>query len=162
MLSFSRSIAFLLVAAALSSCGFRLQGRADLPVSLAQPYLQSDNPQSDFAQFLRQSLRGSGSSLAADARYASATIRIERDELTEKVLAVSSRNIPREYELTYHVRVGVTANGQTLLEAQDLQLSRDFSFDERALLAKEHEREQLRRSLAQELVAIVLQRLAAL
>jgi outer membrane lipopolysaccharide assembly protein LptE/RlpB len=41
-------------------------------------------------------------------------------------------------------------------------VSRDFSFDERAALAKDREREQLRMTLAEEAAVIVLQRLASL
>ncbi len=41
-------------------------------------------------------------------------------------------------------------------------MTREYSFDERALLAKERERELLQQALADDLVALVMRRLAAL
>jgi outer membrane lipopolysaccharide assembly protein LptE/RlpB len=43
-----------------------------------------------------------------------------------------------------------------------LALSREFSFDERAVLAKQREREQLRSTLANELAGMVIQRIASI
>ncbi|MDW8259854.1 MAG: hypothetical protein RML32_10475, partial [Gammaproteobacteria bacterium] len=106
----------------LSACGFHLQGRATLPAVLARPYIVSEDPHSAFAQALRRSLVVSGAQLASDRTAASAVITLERDALIERVLAVSSRNIPREYELTYQIRFGVAAGDRTLIESTELAL----------------------------------------
>ena len=45
---------------------------------------------------------------------------------------------------------------------EELRLTRDLSFDETQILAKEREQETLRAALAQDLAALVLRRLAAL
>jgi outer membrane lipopolysaccharide assembly protein LptE/RlpB len=89
-------------------------------------------------------------------------VRIERDELLERVASVSARNQPREYELTYVVRYSVMRDGVYLVEAEEVTATRDFSFDERLALAKSREREQLRETLARELAGVVLQRIASL
>jgi len=78
------------------------------------------------------------------------------------VLSVSARNIPTEYELTYKVRFRVTSGDTTLIEDEEIALTRDFSFDEAQLLAKEREQEILGEALARDLVAQVMRRLAAL
>jgi outer membrane lipopolysaccharide assembly protein LptE/RlpB len=41
---------------------------------------------------------------------------VHEDELSERILSVSARNIPTEYELTYRVKFSVTANGRTLID----------------------------------------------
>jgi outer membrane lipopolysaccharide assembly protein LptE/RlpB len=89
-------------------------------------------------------------------------LSIERDELIERVASVSARNVPREYELTYIVRFSVRLGDEQRVQAEDVRVSRDFSFDERIALAKDREREQLRAALAEEAAVIVLQRLASL
>ena len=48
------------------------------------------------------------------------------------------------------------------LPPQVLTLSRDYSFDETAVLAKEHEQEMIRAALARELAGLVMRRLTAL
>jgi LPS-assembly lipoprotein len=64
--------------------------------------------------------------------------------------------------LTYRVKFSVVADGKTLIEQEEVAATRDFSFDETQLLAKEREQEILREGLARDLVALVMRRLAAL
>ena len=91
-----------------------------------------------------------------------ATIGVHEDELTERILSVSARNIPTEYELTYRVKFSVIAGGKTLIDNEEISATRDISFDEAQLLAKEREQEILREALARDLVALVMRRLSAL
>ncbi len=148
---------------ALAGCGFRLQGQVPLPAALAVTWIEADDAQSDFVQDLRRSLRASGATLAANPAGATAVLRIERDELLDRVLSVSGRNVPREYELTYVVRFSLEAvAGGTLLPSEEVSASRDFSFDEREVLAKEREQEMLRAALARDLAGVVMNRIASL
>ena len=151
-----------LVALMIAACGFRLQGRTQLPDPLTRAYVQADDAQSDFVQGLRKALITSGAEVTKDAENASAIVQILTDEVTTRVLSVSASNLPREYELTYTVRFAVRASDQEILSPQEISLSRDYSFDERALLAKEHEEAILREGLARDLVGIVMRRLSSL
>jgi LPS-assembly lipoprotein len=87
---------------------------------------------------------------------------VHEDELTERILSVSAHNIPTEYELTYRVKFSVVAGDKTLIDNEEISATRDISFDEAQLLAKEREQEILREALARDLVALVMRRLAAL
>jgi LPS-assembly lipoprotein len=60
------------------------------------------------------------------------------------------------------VKFSVTANGKTLIDNEEISATRDLSFEESQLLAKEREQEILREALARDLVALVMRRLAAL
>jgi len=60
------------------------------------------------------------------------------------------------------VKFSVTSSGKPLIENEEISATRDFSFDETELLAKEREQEILREALARDLVALVMRRLAAL
>ena len=146
----------------LSGCGFHLQGRAPLPAALAVTYVQAEDMQSDFVQSLRKALLASGAKLATSNTDASGTVRISTDEVKRNILSVSARNTPREYEVVYTVRFSVSNAEKELLPEQEVSLSRDYSFDERILLAKEHEESILRESLARDLADIVMRRLASL
>ena len=146
----------------LTACGFHLQGRQPLPNAFAYTYIDAKDEQSDFVQDLRKSLISSGSKVIPTRGSSGATIAVHEDELSEKVLSVSARNIPTEYELTYRVKFSVDSGGQTLIDNEEISATRDFSFDETQLLAKEREQEILREALARDLVALVMHRLAAL
>lgn len=146
----------------LTSCGFRLQGRTPLPEPLKTAYVIAPNDQSDFVQGLRKALITSGGQLVDDNSRATGTVRILTDEVASKILSVSATNIPREYELTYTVEFSVTAKGTELLPSQKVSVTRDYSFNEQTLLAKENEEAILREGMARDLVSIVMRRLSSL
>ncbi len=104
----------------------------------------------------------SGANLATRREGASALLRIERDDVAERVLSVSGRNIPRELELTYTVQLAVEGGGRTLIPSERFAVSRDQTFTEEQLLAKEREQEILRAALARDLVGVVMRRLSSL
>jgi LPS-assembly lipoprotein len=56
----------------------------------------------------------------------------------------------------------VEAGDKTLLANQEVSSTRSYSFDERLLLAKQHEEAVLREAMAKELADIVMRRLARL
>ena len=166
----------LLVACAVlvGGCGFRLQGSTPLPAVVATVQLDAADDRTPFAQALRRRLGASGATLAprgptvsgasgaAGAAPGIAVLRIERDEVLERVTSVSARNIPREYELTQVVRFSLDAGGTRRISSAEVSASRSLTFDERRALAKEREREQLRETLADEVAGVVLQRVAGL
>jgi LPS-assembly lipoprotein len=152
----------ILLGLMLASCGFHLQGRTPLPEAFAYTYIDTRDEQTDFVQDLRKALIASGAKVIRTQGSSGATIEVKDDALTERVLSVSARNIPTEYELTYKVRFSVISGGKPLIENEEVSATRDFSFDETQLLAKEREQEILREALARDLVALVMRRLAAL
>jgi LPS-assembly lipoprotein len=153
-------LASLLLLAA--GCGFHLQGRQPLPTQFAYTYVDTKDEQTDFVQDLRKALIASSVNVIPTEGSAGAVITVHEDELTEKILSVSARNIPTEYELTYRVRFSVMSEGRTLIDKEEISATRDISFNEAQLLAKEREQEILREALARDLVALVMRRLAAL
>jgi LPS-assembly lipoprotein len=158
----SARVAIIAAAALLSACGFHLQGRTPLPEPLKVTYVLAEDSQSEFVLGLRKALASSGAKIARVDTEATGVVQVLTDEVTERVLSVSASNIPREYELTYTVRFSVRSGTEELLEPQEVALTRDYSFDERTLLAKEHEEAILREAMARDLVGIVMRRLASL
>ena len=153
-------LALLLTVALTAACGFHLQRPAELPASLKALRIDTEDAQSEFHLALRRQLHAAGVDTDATASDA-ATVRILRDATSERVLSVSARNVPTEYELSYSVRLAVSAGGHELLPAEEFMLTRDYSFDETALLAKQHERDLLSAALARDLASVVMRRLAS-
>lgn len=157
-------LALLMFAAAqllLASCGFHLQGSQQLTHTMANARILARDSQTDFYSALRTSLLRSGAELDGPADGA-ATIKIIDDVASEKVLTVSARNIPTAFLLNYKVQFSVEYQGKEILPPESHTVSREFSFDETAVLAKEREREVLQQALADDLAALVMRRLATL
>ena len=152
----------LLAAVLVSGCGFHLEGRTPLPDALKAAYLQAQDARSDFVQNLRKAMLISGAHPADRKDASSAVVTIVKDEVTRRVLSVSAANRPTEYEVTYTVQFSVAAGDKQLLANQEVSATRSYSFDERLLLAKEHEEAILRETMAKDLADIVMRRLASL
>jgi len=146
----------------LTACGWRLQGAAQLPPVLAVTYVASADTHSDFDRALRRGLEAAGSRITTTREDAGAVLRIRKDESGRRVLSVSARNTPQEYEVFYKVEYSVEVAGEEVVPAQTLELVNDYSFDEAALLAKEREEAGLRAALARDLAGLLLRRLSSL
>jgi LPS-assembly lipoprotein len=146
----------------LGACGFHLQGHAPLPLAVKNAYLEVPDRQSDFVLSLRHAMLSNGVQLAHAKGQASAVVSIVKDTVTRRVLSVSATNQPNQYEVTYSVSFTVSAGDQELLSQQDISATRTYSFDERLLLAKNHEEDVLRQDMAHDLADMVMRRLASL
>ena len=148
--------AALLLIAALGGCGFRLAGSEHLPAVLAKPYLSVKDPYTDFSREFERELKSSGALLQDGRQDATATIEVTKDFVEQRTLAVSARNIPTDYELRYTVTFDVKGPDNDILPPQTITLSRDYSFEENELLAKEHEADILRDQMARDLATMAM------
>jgi outer membrane lipopolysaccharide assembly protein LptE/RlpB len=89
-------------------------------------------------------------------------MQVHHDETGQRVLSVSARNRPEEYEVYYRVEYSVSLAGEEIVPRQELQLTANYSYDSRLALAKQHEQAELQMALARELAAVILRRLDAL
>ena len=150
------ALAALALTLALGGCGFRLAGSERLPAVLAKPYLSVKDPYTDFSREFERELKGSGALLQDGRQDATATIEVTKDFVEQRTLAVSARNIPTDYELRYTVTFDVKGPDADILPPQTITLSRDYSFEENELLAKEHEADILRASMARDLATMAM------
>ena len=125
-------------------------------------YVDALDERSDFMRGLTRALEEGGATLTNTRDGATAILQVERDQTGQRVLSVSARNTPTEYEIFYTVTYSVRSADAELLAPRTLTLTRDYSFDEEALLAKQHEEEFLREALARDLVSQVMRSLASL
>ena len=147
---------------ALAACGFHLEGAGALPPAMAKTYLASTDPHSDFLLSLTDALRLRGSEIVGSPDAADAVVSISRDDTGQRVLSVSARNVPREYEVFYAVTFSVQVGGEPLMEPESLVVTRSYTYDETQVLAKASEEQVLRRALADDLARRVVRRIQAL
>ena len=155
----SLSLAWLLAA---SGCGFHLQGAGTLPAAMARTYIDTRRPHSEFLVSLTDVLRQRGSEVLAAPATGAAVLDITSDDTGQRVLSVSARNIPREYEVYYAVTFSLRVGEQSLAQNETLAVTRAYTYDETQVLAKAAEEQVLRRALAEDLARRVMQRIQAL
>ena len=153
----------LLVGVLLASgCGFHLQGSGSLPEGMRKFYVITADQVTPFAVELRRAIERSGGELTSTAAEADTVVRIQRDRSGRRVLSVSARNTPQEYEIFYLVEYSVDRGGKEVLELQPLEMIRNLSFDETQLLAKDREEAIIHEAMARDLAVLVTRRLESL
>jgi len=145
---------------ALAGCGFQLRGAATVPPEMARTFIETGDRHSIFYRKLRDALRQSGVEVVSTPAAATATLRITADDTGQRVLSVSARNVPREYEVYYTVAYRVVTADRMLLEPRDQTGTRDYTWDETRVLGKEREAALLREAIADDLVRVVMLQLS--
>jgi LPS-assembly lipoprotein len=162
----TRHAAHLAAVAALAvlpgGCGFHLQGAGELPAAMAKTYVDSAEPHSEFRASLIDALRLRGSEIVESPEQADAVLQIAADDTGQRVLSVSARNIPREYEIFYAVTFSLLVGTDRMIEPESLVATRAYTYDETQVLAKAAEEQLLRRALAEDLARRVVRRIEAL
>ncbi|MDH5455248.1 MAG: LPS assembly lipoprotein LptE [Gammaproteobacteria bacterium] len=146
----------------LGGCGFHLQGAFTTPAAMARTYIAPSDPHSLFYRELRAALQSSGVDLVDNAAGATATFTISFDETDQRVLSVSARNVPTEYEVYYTVRYALEGGSGPLLDYQTLTLTRNYTYNPTLVLGKAREEALLREAIVDDLVRIVLKQISTL
>lgn len=146
----------------VAGCGFHLQGAGTLPSAMMRTYVATGDPHSEFTVSLTDVLRQRGAEVLGAPEAGAAVLDINVDETGQRVLSVSSRNIPREFEVYYTVTFSLSVGAETLIRGEPLVATRAYTYDETQVLAKEAEEQILREALADDLARRVLQRIQAL
>ncbi len=146
----------------LVGCGFQMQGAFVAPAEMERTYIAADDRHSLFYRRLRTAMKEAGVQLVDDPLSATATLYITYDETDQRVLSVSARNVPTEYEVYYTIEYSVGAAQKNLLETQTLTLTRDYTYNPTLVLGKAREQELLREAIVDDLVRIVLKQISAI
>jgi len=159
----SRLTTFLVLAALsqlLTACGFQLQGAITVPDEMQRTYIDTENSYSLFYRVFRRDLRAAGVNVVDSIDDATAVFTIYFDETGQRVLSVSARNVPTEFEVFYTLSYGLMGGEETLIKVQDMTVVRDYTYDATLVLGKEKEEEVIRDALVQDLVRIILKQIS--
>jgi LPS-assembly lipoprotein len=158
-------VMLLLVAMVTGGCGFHLRGEAPLlnPDNIPSPlYVNGPGLDSALRSAVVLQLRQAGVALTDSSADAAATLRLRSPSSGSRLLSVDSRNKAVEYELTESVSMAlVSASGETLIEPQQISVTRIQYRPDDAILAGANEEELLRSEMRGDLANRVLIRLAA-
>ena len=158
-----RPLTLVLLALALSACGFHLRDALLLPSDLGPVRVVSPDPYSPLAQSLSEALARAGATPAVEgAKDNMATLRIVSERWGNTPLSVDSFGRAQEYTLRYAVIFQLRrADDTDLVPLQTIELSRDYISVPTNSSGTQGEQEILGRELRREMVASILRRIDA-
>ena len=125
-------------------------------------YVDAVDKHSLFYRRLRRNLTAVGVEIVDSPADATATLSILIDATGQRVLSVSARNVPTEYEVYYTIQYALVVGERYLLETQQLTITRDYTYDETLVLGKAQEEQLLRDAIVDDLVRIVMKQMSTL
>jgi LPS-assembly lipoprotein len=159
-----RAAGALLLAAALSACGFELRGTGSHQYTMPFHSIYAAFPDtSALGTELKRNLRAVDVVIADKPDLAEAQFDVLSENRGRQILSLNSQGRVREYLLLYTVSFRVRdTKGRELLAPTEITLKRNLAFDETQVLAKESEATLLYRDMQSDLVQQIMRRLAAL
>ena len=157
-----RWVLMAVLAIALTGCGFQLRGQIDLPDSMRLIRVTSPDDTTDFVRELTAQLRGNGVQLAKGTTANASVLRITRERVYREALTISQDARVREYIVYLEVSFDfLNADGEPMIQNEMIRLSRDYRFDEQAILGSSREEEILAEDLARSLASMIVRQLAS-
>jgi len=147
------------LALALAGCGFRLRGSAELPFET----LYIPQSTSGIGLDLKRNIEaGTSAKVVADPRKAQAILQVDQEGRGKQILSLTGAGRVREFQLTYTVAFRVhDGKGGEYVPSNTIQLTREITFADTQILAKEYEEQLLFRDMQVEAVQQILRRLSA-
>ena len=146
----------------LSGCGFELQNTGNLNEKIDSVYIQTLDPYSSFFRSIKDALRNNGVMISDKRDEASYVLVIKEDISSDRILSISAKNTPMEYELAYQVVWSLFKGNQEIISDIKHIETQDYSFDQNQLLGKRKEAEYLNDSLAAKISNGVLLKLGSI
>jgi LPS-assembly lipoprotein len=143
----------------VAACGFRLRGTAEVPFqSLYVP-----GATSGIALDLKRNIQaGTNARVVDDASAADAVLQFTQEAREKEILSLTGTGRVREFQLRYRVGFRVhDGKGGEYVPTNVIQLTRDVTFNDAEILAKEQEEQLLFRDMQIDMVQQIMRRLAA-
>jgi LPS-assembly lipoprotein len=149
----------ILASLVLAGCGFQLRGTANVPFETL--YLPSAT--GGIALDLKRNIQaGTRAKVVDDIKKADAVMQFTEETRAKEILSLTGTGRVREYQLRYRVGFRVhDGKGGDYVPQTTIQLTRDISFNDSEILAKEAEEGLLYRDMQSDMVQQIMRRLAA-
>lgn len=147
------------ILALLAGCGFQLRGTAQLPFETL--YIPGANP---LAVELRRNVQAASKTRLVDnPKSAQAVLGFTTEAREKLILSFTSAGKVNEYRLRYRVGFRVTDPGgaHVFLPQSEILLTRDMTYNDAQVIAKENEEALLYRDMQTDMVQQILRRLVA-
>ena len=149
----------LLLFLLLAGCGFRLRGTADVPFET----IHVPGATAGIALDLKRNIEaGTRARVVDDPKAAQALLQVTEEARSREILSLTSAGRVREFQLRYRVGFRVhDGKGGEFVPVSVIQLTRDMTYSDAEILAKEQEEQLLFRDMRTDMVQQILRRLAS-
>ncbi|HEX6413889.1 MAG TPA: LPS assembly lipoprotein LptE [Burkholderiales bacterium] len=149
----------LLLLLLLAGCGFRLRGTAHVPFET----IHVPGATAGIALDLKRNIEaGTRARVVDDPKAAQALLQVTEEARSREILSLTSAGRVREFQLRYRVGFRVhDGKGGEFVPASVIQLTRDMTYSDAEILAKEQEEQLLFRDMRTDMVQQILRRLAS-
>jgi LPS-assembly lipoprotein len=149
----------LFVTLALGACGFQLRGAASLPFETI--YIPSAT--TGIALDLKRNIQGGTRTRTVDdPKTAQAVVQFSEEVREKVILSLNSAGRVREFQLRYRVGFRVhDGQGKDFVALNSIQLTRDITFNDAEILAKEAEEQFMFRDMQNDMAQLIMRRVAA-
>ena len=159
MRPFFQFAAVALTAVLLTACGFHLRGQANMPFKTL--YLNAVNPGTLFVADLRRNLEANKVQLVNSAEQADVALNIIFEIADKQILSLGGGGRVHEFRLIYRVSLrAYDLKQQDWIPASEIELRRDYTYDDTKVLAKEAEEALLLQSMRSDMVQQIVRRLS--
>jgi LPS-assembly lipoprotein len=142
----------------LAGCGFQLRGTAALPFDTI--YMPPSNTAGVALDLKRNIQTGTHTTVVDDPKKAEAILEFTQEAREKHILSIAATGRVREFQLRYRVAFRVhDGKGGEFLPVNTVQLTRDVTFNDSAVLAKESEELLLYRDMQFDMVQQIMRRL---
>ena len=153
-----KALSFL-VALLLAGCGFQLRGTADVPFQTVHVAGATGGIALDLK---RQIQAGTSAKVLDDPREADAILLFTQEVREKEILSLTGTGRVREFRLNYRVGFRLhDGKGGEYLPQSTVVLTRDVTFNDAEVLAKEAEEALLFRDMQTDMVQQIMRRLSA-
>ena len=155
-----RILAIVVLGLVTAACGFQLRGQAKLPFETLYIDIPDISPLG--IELKRNIIAGTHTKLVRDPAEAQAILSVTSEERGKTILSFDTSGQVREFQLRYRLSFRVRdARGRDYLPQSEIRLTRDISYSNTQVLAKESEELLLFRDMQSDMVQQILRRLAA-
>ncbi|KFN41404.1 hypothetical protein N789_05880 [Arenimonas oryziterrae DSM 21050 = YC6267] len=143
----------------LAGCGFHPRQQIRLSEAVGPMKVETADPYSQLGVELASSLSRAGATAPVDG-VPSASLKITGENWSTIPLSLDQFAQVREYLTRYRVDfVLQSADGKPLVEAQSIELSREYTYDANASAGSPAEQELIQRELRRDMQAAILRRI---
>ena len=149
----------LLLAVLLAGCGFQLRGTAALPFDTL--FMPPTTVAGVALELKRNIQAGTRTTVVNDRKSAEAVLEFTQEVREKIILSLAANGRVREFQLRYSVGFRVhDGKGGEFLPPSTVRLTRDITFNDSDVLAKETEEQLLYRDMQSDMVQQIMRRLA--
>lgn len=156
-----RTTLLLVLATAITACGFHLRGNIPLSEGVKNMYVAA--PKGSFKGQLENVLVRAGAVLAANEGGADVVLSVTKVETSRKVGTLDSLGKANSYNLNFNVTYSLAdQEGNKVRKVTKLKATRQYNFDPERVIESESEEAELLESMEQEVALQVVRQLSSI